>query len=100
MAKFRRRMSIIDAHQCENGMQVTTSQGILFANPGDWVIKDENGLKTTCSPEEFPLLFESVSEEEVAEMEKKVAVDRARAEAKKVAEQKKAYNKARIKNLG
>lgn len=86
--KFRRRMPIINAHQCENGLQVTTANGILFANAGDWVVTLENGQKTTCSPEEFPLLFEPISNEEVAEMVKKVALERKKIEAKKVAAKK------------
>lgn len=40
------------------GIYLQTAEGILHANPGDWIIKNEKGDFTALSPDVFAARFE------------------------------------------
>lgn len=84
MAKYRKRPVVIEAWQWTTGadystapqwaqavvshwspthIQVTGNQGVVQADPGDWLIKGVEGEVYPCKPSVFDATYEPVEEE-------------------------------------
>jgi hypothetical protein len=44
---FRKKPAIVFAHRCEETTPIPTPEGVMTANPGDWII---TGLKAEIYP--------------------------------------------------
>lgn len=62
MAKFRKKPVVIEAYQTDKPMQITTLEGVMSANAGDWIITGINGETYPCKPDIFDKTYERVSE--------------------------------------
>ncbi len=43
-----------------NHITIQTLEGLMFAAPGDWIIKDEAGAFSPCKPSIFEATYEAV----------------------------------------
>lgn len=53
MAKFRKKPVVIEAVRVLEKMGVQTLEGILTANPGDWLITGVKGEQYPCADDIF-----------------------------------------------
>lgn len=44
--------------ECENGYDIHTLEGVMRANPGDWIIKGVQGELYPCKPDIFEATYE------------------------------------------
>lgn len=58
--KFRKKPVVVDAYQTQKSMYIETLEGIMHAEPGDWIITGVNGEKYPCKPDIFEKTYESV----------------------------------------
>jgi len=61
---FRKRPVIITAYQHtgEKPLHIHTLEGVMQANPGDWVITGVKGEQYPCKPDIFEATYELVEE--------------------------------------
>lgn len=45
----------------EHGLYIETLEGVMFANPGDWIIRGVSGELYPCKPDIFELSYEAVA---------------------------------------
>ena len=62
--KFRKRPVVVEAEQVQQREVIVTLEGIMTAEPGDWIITGVKGEKYPCKPDIFDMTYESVSENE------------------------------------
>lgn len=60
MAKYRKRLVIIDAYQTDKKIVIHTLEGDMTASPGDYIITGVNGEKYPCKPDIFARTYEPV----------------------------------------
>ncbi|GGJ68233.1 hypothetical protein GGR02_001809 [Anoxybacillus voinovskiensis] len=60
--KFRKKPVIVEAYQTKVEMTIPTMEGILKANPGDWIITGIHGEQYPCKPEIFEKTYEPVTD--------------------------------------
>lgn len=60
MAKYRKRPVVIEAHQAIETTKIETLEGVMTANPGDWIITGVNGERYPCKPDIFAKTYEPV----------------------------------------
>ena len=63
--KFRRYRKIpvvIEAYQTDEELEIETSEGVMKANKGDWIIKGVKGELYPCKPDVFKMTYEEVEE--------------------------------------
>ena len=41
--KFRKKPVVVDAYQTDREMNIETLEGVMHAEPGDWIITGVNG---------------------------------------------------------
>lgn len=60
MPKFRKRPVVITAEQYlgTGPMQISTLEGVMQANPGDWIITGVKGEMYPCKPDIFEATYE------------------------------------------
>lgn len=63
MNKFRKRPIVIEACQTDVCVEIETLEGVLIANPGDWIITGIKGEKYPCRPDIFEATYEPVEED-------------------------------------
>lgn len=67
--KFRKKPIVIEAYKTEKEVLINTLEGILKAEPGDWIITGIKGEQYPCKPDIFEktyeLEFDSSEETEV-----------------------------------
>lgn len=50
--------------QVQEGIQIQTTEGVMLASPGDWIIKGVKGEFYPCKPDIFELTYDLVPFEE------------------------------------
>lgn len=62
MARFRKKPVIIEAEQWQGPKPkfIETLEGVMRANPGDWIITGVNGEKYPCKPDIFEKTYEPI----------------------------------------
>lgn len=58
--KFRKKPVVVDAYQTDREMNIETLEGVMHAEPGDWIITGVNGERYPCKPDIFEKTYESV----------------------------------------
>lgn len=61
--KFRKIPVVIEAYQTDVEMEIETSEGVMKADKGDWIIKGVKGELYPCKPDVFKMTYEKVDEE-------------------------------------
>ena len=62
MPKFRKKPVVIEAerHEGPAPRMISTLEGVMTAQPGDWIITGVNGEKYPCKPDIFEKTYEPV----------------------------------------
>ena len=58
--KFRKKPVVVDAYQTDEPVAISTLEGIMLANPGDWIITGVKGELYPCKPDIFAATYEEV----------------------------------------
>ena len=58
--KFRKKPVVVDAYQTDREMNNETLEGVMHAEPGDWIITGVNGERYPCKPDIFEKTYEPV----------------------------------------
>jgi hypothetical protein len=58
MAKYRKKPVVIEAYQTPTRLEIKTLEGVMTANPGDWIITGVKGEKYPCKPDIFEMTYE------------------------------------------
>lgn len=58
--KFRKKPVVVDAYQTDREMNIETLEGVMHAEPGDWIITGVNGERYPCKPDIFEKIYEPV----------------------------------------
>ncbi len=56
--KYRKKPVIIEAYQTKDEIIIHTLEGMLRADPGDYIITGINGEKYPCKPDVFEKTYE------------------------------------------
>ncbi|MGC9261425.1 MAG: hypothetical protein ACP5I8_15275 [Phycisphaerae bacterium] len=66
--KFRKKAVVIEAYQHTGPVSIfiETLEGVMRADPGDWVITGIKGEKYPCKPDIFEATYEAVVESDGA----------------------------------
>ena len=67
--KFRKRPVVIEAYQTEAPLDIPTLEGVMHANPGDWIIRGVKGELYPCKPDIFEASYEPVEGEAILKHE-------------------------------
>ena len=59
-SKFRKKPVVVDAYQTDREMNIETLEGVMHAEPGDWIITGVNGERYPCKPDIFEKTYEPV----------------------------------------
>lgn len=64
MVKFRKKPIVIEAvqHTGPEPLPISTLEGTMLANPGDWIITGVKGERYPCKPDIFAATYEQVEE--------------------------------------
>ena len=62
--KFRKKPVIIEAYQTTETKLIKTLEGVMRANPGDWIITGVHGEQYPCKPDIFEEIYEPVEEDQ------------------------------------
>ena len=60
--KFRKKPVVVDAYQTDREMNIETLEGVMHAEPGDWIITGVNGERYPCKPDIFEKTYEKVED--------------------------------------
>lgn len=60
--KYRKKPIVIDAYRTSVAIEIETLEGVMKANPGDWIITGVKGEKYPCKPDIFKATYEKVDE--------------------------------------
>ena len=60
--KYRKRPVVIEAYQTDKEMEISTLEGTMKANVGDWIIKGVNGELYPCKPDIFAKTYEEIKQ--------------------------------------
>lgn len=58
--KFRKKPIVVDAVLCIEREEIATLEGVMVANPGDWIITGVKGERYPCKPDIFAATYEAV----------------------------------------
>ena len=58
--KLRKKPVVVDAYQTDREMNIETLEGVMHAEPGDWIITGVNGERYPCKPDIFEKTYEPV----------------------------------------
>jgi hypothetical protein len=58
--QYRKKPVVIDAYQTDIVLQIETLEGIMTANPGDFIIRGVKGEVYPCKPDIFWMSYEEV----------------------------------------
>ena len=62
MGKYRKLPIIIDAVRITERIKISTLEGVMIGNPGDWLITGVRGEQYPCKHEIFIQTYEPVGE--------------------------------------
>ena len=62
LGRFRKKPIIVEAFQYDGpgAIQIPTLEGLMTAQPGDWIITGVKGEKYPCKPDVFAQSYEAV----------------------------------------
>lgn len=60
--KYRKKPVVIEAYQTDVEVKIETLEGVMTANPGDFVITGVKGEVYPCKPDIFWATYEEVPE--------------------------------------
>ena len=63
--KFRKRPVVIEAYQVDQVVEIPTLEGVMRADPGDWIITGVQGEHYPCKPDIFVQTYEPAEAETV-----------------------------------
>lgn len=55
---YRKKPVIVTAYQTDKEMDISTLEGTMHANDGDWIITGVNGEQYPCKPDIFEKTYE------------------------------------------
>lgn len=58
--KFRKKPVVIDAEPCIERTEIHTLEGVMVADPGDWIITGIKGEKYPCKADIFAATYDAV----------------------------------------
>lgn len=58
--KFQKKQVVVDAYQTKEKMYIQTLEGVMKADPGDWIITGIRGEKYPCKDDIFKETYEPV----------------------------------------
>jgi hypothetical protein len=61
MQQFRKKPVVICAYQTRTPVEISTLEGRMRADPGDWIITGIKGERYPCKPDIFAATYEPVS---------------------------------------
>ena len=56
--QYRKKPVVITAHQTSSTEVISTLEGDMIANPGDWIITGVKGERYPCKPDIFEATYE------------------------------------------
>lgn len=62
MKKYRKKPVIVEAYQTSETMFIPTLEGVMRADPGDYIITGIRGEQYPCKPDIFHATYEPVEE--------------------------------------
>lgn len=57
---YRKKPVVIEAYQTDEEVYIETLEGVMKANPGDWIIRGVRGELYPCKPDVFAATYEAV----------------------------------------
>ncbi|GAA4718430.1 hypothetical protein [Brevibacillus fulvus] len=60
--KYRKKPVTIEAYQTTSEVTIQTLEGLMKAEPGDWIITGVAGEQYPCKPEIFERTYEKVND--------------------------------------
>jgi hypothetical protein len=60
MPKFRKKPVVITAHRTRQGLQISTLEGDMIAEAGDWIITGVKGETYPCKDDIFRATYEPI----------------------------------------
>lgn len=57
---FRKKPIVIEAYQTTREEKIETLEGVMLAQPGDWIITGVKGERYPCKPDIFKATYEEV----------------------------------------
>ena len=60
--KYRKKPVVIEAYQTDTEFDITTLEGIMHANVGDYIITGVHGEVYPCKPDIFEETYEVIGE--------------------------------------
>ena len=60
MVLYRKKPVVIEAYQTDVEIKIETLEGVMTANPGDWIITGVKGEKYPCKPDIFDHFFHDI----------------------------------------
>jgi len=64
---FRKKPIVVSAYQAQAMVEIPTLEGVMTAQPGDWIITGVNGEVYPCKPDIFEKTYEPVPSEPLRE---------------------------------
>lgn len=61
--KYRKKPIVIEAYQTSERVEIETLEGVMVANPGDWIITGVKGERYPCRDDIFQETYELVNSE-------------------------------------
>ena len=62
LRRFRKKPVIVEAWQTDRMMQIETQEGLMTADPGDWIIRGVAGEIYPCKPAIFAATYDPVGD--------------------------------------
>lgn len=62
VSRYRKKPVIVEAYQTDKTMYIETLEGVLLADPGDYIITGVNGEQYPCKPDIFDKTYEKVED--------------------------------------
>lgn len=63
--KYRHRQTEVDAYQTDKELDIETSEGVMHADAGDYIITGVNGETYPCKPDIFEELYERIPSDDI-----------------------------------
>lgn len=60
--KVRKKPVIVDAYRTDIELDIQTLEGVMHAEPGDWIITGVDGEQYPCKPSIFQKTYEILEE--------------------------------------
>lgn len=60
MPRFRKRPVVIEAERTDTALVIDTLEGLMQAEPGDWIVTGVKGEKYPVKPDIFEMTYEPV----------------------------------------